>query len=128
MSQLDDFRREKDAFFRTSPDSPLTAEQKETFSGLQYFPENPSLALEVALEQFPVPEDVRMLTTTGDIQAYERWGRIRFDVERQPASLTVYRNAYGYFLPFADGLAGRETYGAGRYLEPEGLPDGRLVV
>jgi uncharacterized protein len=32
------------------------------------------------------------------------------------------------FLPFADSLAGTETYGAGRYLELEPAGKGRLLV
>ena len=31
-------------------------------------------------------------------------------------------------MPFVDALAGRETYGAGRYVEPERLDDGKLLV
>jgi uncharacterized protein (DUF1684 family) len=69
-----------------------------------------------------------MQTTTGDQQTFVRHGRIHFAVDGQPASLTVYRSAHGYFLPFADSLAGSETYGAGRYLDPEPLPDGRLHI
>ncbi|HLE52058.1 MAG TPA: DUF1684 domain-containing protein, partial [Anaerolineales bacterium] len=42
--------------------------------------------------------------------------------------LTVYRDPHGYFLPFADALAGSETYGAGRYLEPEPAGKGKLLV
>ncbi len=34
----------------------------------------------------------------------------------------------GYFLPFVDALAGKETYGAGRYLEPEPLGKGLFLV
>ena len=35
---------------------------------------------------------------------------------------------YFTFIPFVDAQAGKETYGAGRYLDPEVLPDGRLVL
>ena len=42
-------------------------------------------------------------------------------------TLTLYHNENGYFLPFADSQAGIETYGAGRYLEPKRLPDGRFA-
>jgi uncharacterized protein len=42
--------------------------------------------------------------------------------------LTIFHNENGYFLPFTDALAGAETYGAGRYLEPEQLPDRRFRV
>jgi hypothetical protein len=34
----------------------------------------------------------------------------------------------GYFLPFMDATSGDETYGAGRYLEIEPLPGGKLLV
>ena len=121
-------RAEKDEFFRSSPHSPLTEAQKRSFSGLRYFEAAPDLDLIVALERFPGGEEVLMQTSTGDVQPYERFGRFRFTVEGQEAALTVYRGEHGYFLPFADSLAGVETYGAGRYLEPQELPDGRFAV
>ena len=40
----------------------------------------------------------------------------------------MYANHHGYFLPFADALAGTETYGAGRYLDPEAIGDGRFLL
>ena len=126
--ELDDLRTEKDGFFRTSPHSPLTPEQQRGFEGLRYFPEDPSLRMSVEVERFPAPESIRMQTSTGDVQRYERFGRFHFDVGGQEAVLTIYHNEHGYFLPFADSLAGQETYGAGRYLEPEEQPDDTFVV
>lgn len=128
MSSLKSFRDEKDDFFRTSSQSPLTAAQKQTFHGLRYFPENPDLDLEVEIEEFPVKEEIEMQTTTGDIQTYQRFGRFRVVVDEKEAWLTVYRNENGYFLPFVDSQSGKETYGAGRYLEPEELGGGRFRV
>ncbi|OGO11262.1 MAG: hypothetical protein A2Z66_02135 [Chloroflexi bacterium RBG_13_66_10] len=128
MDDLERFRREKGDFFRTNPSSPLTAAQRQSFTGLRYFPPNPGLRLMLEVEEFPVQNAVQMQTTTGDVQSYERFGRIRFEVDGIESSLTLYHNEYGFFLPFADSLAGKETYGAGRYLEPEPLPDGRLLV
>jgi uncharacterized protein len=125
---LDEFRAAKDAFFRGSPHSPLTPEQQREFPGLAYFPENPDLRLTLAAERFDKPESIRMQTSTGDVQTYERYGLVRFAVDGQEVSLTIYRNENGYFLPFVDSLAGKETYGAGRYLEPEELSDGRFLV
>ncbi len=128
MNELELFRQQKDEFFRNSPHSPLTPEQRRTFQGLRYFPANPALNLTLELEEFQQQDTVQMQTTAGEVQRYERTGRIRFEVDGQPVELTVFRNEHGYFLPFADSLAGQETYGAGRYLEPEVLPDGRLQV
>ena len=44
------------------------------------------------------------------------------------AELTLFSGPHGYFLPYVDSQAGNETYGAGRYLEPEKLPDGKFLV
>jgi uncharacterized protein (DUF1684 family) len=128
MSELDDLRREKDAFFKSHPQSPLTPEQQRAFTGLSYFPENPALRLEVRVEAFEPQDILEMQTSTGDVQRYRRIGRFRFEVDGQPAELTIYAGEHGYFLPFADALAGSETYGAGRYLEPEPLGGGRFLV
>ena len=40
MSELTEYRAEKDEFFQRHPQSPLTPEQRLGFVGLQYFPEN----------------------------------------------------------------------------------------
>jgi len=128
MTALDQFRKEKDDFFKHYPDSPLTREQKKTFTGLRYFPENPDLALEVTVEVFPERQTIVMQTSTGDEQEYQRFGRFHFVVDGQEAALTLYATGHDYFLPFADSLAGTETYPAGRYLEPEPLGNGRFRV
>ena len=128
MSELEEFRRGKDEFFATDRHSPLTREQRKDFKGLQYFPENPGLRLEVEVEELPEKETVEMQTSTGAVQEYTRAGKFRFKVDGQEAELTLFSDPHGFFLPFADALAGEETYGAGRYLEPQSLPDGRLLV
>lgn len=118
----------KDEFFKSDYQSPLTAEQKRDFAGLKYFPENPALRLELAEEPLPQPDRVEMQTSTGDVQVYDRHGRIRFQVNGQDAELTIYEGPGGFFLPFVNSLAGQETYPAGRYLEPELLGDAVFLV
>jgi uncharacterized protein len=128
MSELTEFRKAKDAFFKTNSQSPLDSQEKAGFNGLKYFPENPALRFDLLLEKSPASEQVTMATSTGDEQQYWHAGQVRFSVEGQPASLHVYLPVDGgdYFIPFVDATAPAETYGAGRYLEPEDLGDGRL--
>lgn len=128
MSDLQAFRQEKDDFFHSDPSSPLTPDQQQTFSGLRYYPEDPALRLVVDVERLSPPTTIQVQTSTGDVRDYQRFGRFRFEVEGRPAQLTILRNELGYFLPFVDALAGTETYGAGRYLEPAERPDGRFEV
>ena len=128
MTELDEFRAQKDQFFKTHPQSPLTTEQQQSFQGLHYFAENPALRLVVPVEVFADQEEIVMQTSTGDVRESIRNGQLRFSVDGQPVELTLYSDGDSYFLPFADALAGEETYGAGRYLEPQPVGDGQFVV
>jgi hypothetical protein len=133
MTELDEFRTEKDAFFRDDRRSPLMREQRASFDGLAYFPENGALRVRGPLETEGVDRDERILmqTTTGGEQEYRRAGVLRFGVDGEPTQVTLYASddAHDLFLPFRDATSGTETYGAGRYLEvePPG-PDGRVAV
>ena len=128
MLNLQEFQAEKDEFYASHPQSPLTHEQKREFKGLKYFPQNSALRLEVLVEVFSTQETVSIQTTGGEPRSYRRFGRFKFEVDGQAAELTLYSNQDGFFLPFVDSLAGKETYPAGRYLEVEQSADGNFMV
>jgi uncharacterized protein (DUF1684 family) len=131
MSDLAQFRAGKDEFFKhyPFPQAPLEPEQQAAFTGLSYYPENPALRLEVEVTPFENPERVQMLTSTSEVQTYLKWGKFTFEVEGQAAELVIFRDMHGgFFLPFQDATSGAETYGAGRYLEPQRLPNGKFLV
>lgn len=128
MSVLTDYRKEKDEFFASDPQSPLTEKQQRDFKGLHYYPENPELRFTLNIQEFLEKEIVPIKTSKEDVRSYERFGSISFSVDGVPVSLTVYRTGYGFFLPFVDSMAGKETYPAGRYLEIETAEDGKYVV
>lgn len=128
MDEYQEMQRAKDHFFKHDRHSPLTPEQRKDFIGLTYFPVNPDLKLVVAVTPVPEEQDVVIQTSTGDQQTYRRYGKFSFSVDGQEAELTIFANEFGYFLPFVDALAGQETYGAGRYLEPEVLEDSRFLI
>ena len=130
MSHLDDFRREKDEFFKHDPQSPLTPEQRKEFNGLKYYAENPALRIVTPIEEYKDKQPVTMITSTGSVQEYVKYGQFTFEVNGQKATLQVYQDPDqgSFFLPFVDATAGEETYEAGRYLEIEPEPDGRFLV
>ena len=51
MSQLDEFRLQKDLFFESDHQSPLTLEQRGDFEGLNYFPENKELIFKLEIRR-----------------------------------------------------------------------------
>ena len=132
MSELDEFRAEKDAFFRDDPHSPLGPDQRATFEGLEYFPENEALVIRGQLQTEGIDrvERIVMQTTTGGEQEYRRAGVVRFEVDGEQAQVTLYTSpdAHGLFLPFRDATSGKETYGAGRYLEVDPPGQGGQVA
>jgi uncharacterized protein (DUF1684 family) len=117
--ELLEFRAEKDDFFAHDHRAPLTPEQQRSFKGLAYFAENPKLKIRAKIDRAVQPGEVRMATTTGLEQVYRRHGVVRFQVDGKAAELTLYGSggSHDLFLPFRDATSGKETYGAGRYLD-----------
>ena len=127
-AQLQLQRREKDQFFKSHPQSPLTPDQQAKFSSLSYYDYNAELDITATIEPIADGRFVQIQTTTGDVRQFKRYGTFTFTVDGQEASLTIYEADYGFFLPFVDAGAGTETYPAGRYLEPEYLGDNRFML
>jgi uncharacterized protein (DUF1684 family) len=127
IDRIEAGRAEKDRFFRTSPYSPI--EDRTGFTGLSYYPPDPNFRYTLPLEA-DEPEPLLFQTSSGDEQTYYRMGIITFEAAGEPAQLAVYKSADHdeLFLPFRDATSGKETYGAGRYLEPEELGNGELLV
>jgi uncharacterized protein (DUF1684 family) len=114
-----EFRRRRDGLFAGHPQSALSEDQKAKFSGLRYYPYNPDLRF--------VPEvDTEVDSEIWEVQLEEegltrmrRFGKIRFQVDGQVVSLTLFwilGYGGGAFLPFRDATNKTETYGGGRYL------------
>jgi uncharacterized protein (DUF1684 family) len=121
---LGEFRRQKDEFFRTSPDSPIPEEDLADFQGLHYFPPDLALRLVAQVERLPDGKAVQMATSDNSVRAFQRYALLHFEIDGQPCTLTAYRGIgdppdAALFVPFRDALAGTETYGSGRYLEVE---------
>jgi uncharacterized protein (DUF1684 family) len=130
--RLAGFRERRDHFFGHHHHSPLSAQQQERFSGLDYFPERADLAMILPLDESGsgIGEEIEMPTTDDTRKAFVRAGRIIFAVDGEPATLTVFRDVDrgDFFIPFRDATSGTETYEVGRYLEPQQRPDGTLHV
>lgn len=116
---LERFRRGRDELFRTHPQSPIEPDERSAFSGLRYFPPDPSFRVQAAFE--PGDGSELDIDTGGEDGAvrYRRAGKLAFTLAGRECRLTVLslvQYAGGLFVPFRDLTSGRETYGGGRYL------------
>ena len=127
------YRAEKDAFFKTSPNSPVPPEERAAFEGLPYYPVNVDLVFEgLGLEPYEGGEPANFEIPTSDnrLRPARRAGTFSFEIDGLPVRLTGYQlegsqgDDGSVFLPFLDATSGKETYGAGRYLDLEPDEDG----
>jgi uncharacterized protein len=139
---LDEMRREKDDYFGSEPDSPIPTEEQADFAGLKYYPPNLAYRVQAQVIPFDNSETVQMATTTGHVRPQLRHAELRFSVNGQDLRLTGYldphylhehhghQHGVELFIPFRDATSGKETYGAGRYLEVqvEEAEDGAQVA
>lgn len=127
------FRKEKDEHWKNDKESPLTRDQKKTFTGLKYFSPNPKLRFELPLDRSisGVGKKVLIKTTDGDQQVYLKAGKITFKVNKKQIEAIVFEDPeqeqYQYYLLFRDQTTGKETYKNGRMLQIE-KENGKLVA
>ena len=119
MAAIDEFRRAKDHMFVHDPETPIPDVERDAFAGLSYFEPDPALVVSGRIEPPPVSDALLMPTSTGDEVTYQRFGVAHFTVDGEPAQLTLFASEgdRDLFVPFRDATSGKETYGAGRYLE-----------
>ncbi|ELZ26761.1 hypothetical protein C474_19010 [Halogeometricum pallidum JCM 14848] len=120
-------REHKDEYFARDPNSPIPADQRESFDGLSYFDPNESYRFAVELDEYETKETITVETTTDGERDYLVWGSFAFEVRGEEVTLDAYRSdpdERRLWVPFRDETSGEETYGAGRYLDLED-PDDR---
>ena len=118
-TRLRDHREEKDEFLAEHPQSPIPPAEREGFSGLDYFDLDPAYRVVARFERARSPEPVKLASTRGPPQSYERVGVFGFELDGDHHTLAAFRveGTESLFVPFADETNGEETYSRGRYLD-----------
>jgi uncharacterized protein (DUF1684 family) len=118
--------------YATHPQSPLPADDRESFDGPHAWDYDPRWRLLARVEEAP-EQILELPASDGATMRFVRFARARAD----EVSLDLFwLDAYGggLFVPFADATSGNESYGAGRYVLDTikgadlGTQDGRLVL
>lgn len=104
------------------------------YKGIKYFPPDLSYHVVAPLTANPKPDTTIILSTRGNKRRAVRVGWFDFTLRGQRCRLEASRllepgvgeQDFGIF--FTDATTGKQSYGVGRYLDPEALPDGRYVL
>jgi uncharacterized protein (DUF1684 family) len=130
------WRETRDELFRSHPQSPLLADRREDFAGLDYWPYDQEVCVAAELEDLEAPPQP-VGTSGSESILFRPFAQARFELRGEARSLEVYWLAGyggGVFLPFRDGTSGQGSYGGGRYLLDTvkgadlGEAGGRLVL
>ena len=134
-SSIEQFRAQKDAYFKTGRGSPIPEAERSTFTGLPYFPVDPSLVFDgLRLEPYTgnEPSNFQIPTSDGKLRPAHRAGILPFELGGARRQLTAYTfdgdHDESLFVPFLDATSGTETYGAGRYLDLDPEDDGTYTL
>ena len=133
-------REEKDAFMKSSEESPFASmdsasdKSLESFSGLKYFQPDPKYRIKATLVPIENKKVLDLPTSSAEQNRYLEYAWAEFElagVNNKVLLLEVM--AMGptrgtLFLAFADETSTRETYGAGRYLEVKKVRGASSIV
>lgn len=131
IKEINNFRKERDDFFKNHPRSPLKRPDKLKFDHLRYFPADLKYRFQGKIERYTI--DIRdqqfhatFLTNKGTKKRYVRYGQFRFILNGKENVLQIYKSILSdtLFIPFKDQTNGGETYPGGRYLDAEILLPG----
>jgi uncharacterized protein (DUF1684 family) len=106
----------RDELLATHPDTPLLPEDRAGFSGLRIAPYDPALRFEVTADTDVEPHQLDVQTGTDGLVSFDRIGVLRVPGLGDLEMWWLKAYAGGLFVPVKDALAGKETYGGGRYL------------
>lgn len=117
-------------------ESPLTAEDLQTFKSLDFFPIDGKYAIEAQFVRTENEKAFKMKTTGSRLPEYVKYGELHFTLDGKKLKLNIYQSIdltkqKGYedylFLPFSDLTSGKESYIGGRYIDMR-IPKGDKVV
>jgi uncharacterized protein len=133
--RVQEWRKDRDQFFRTHVRSPLLPKTKESFKSLKYFPYNPRYLFSGPIERYVFNINnpkyyATFLTNKGTQKRYIRYGNFHFKPDGKPVSIEVYKSILSdkLFIPFKDRTNGKETYEGGRYSDAEVLVGYRMIL
>lgn len=97
-------QKQKDVFFSSHPQSPILAEKKFGFKGLDYYLPDQKYVFEIKLHEYTTKESINVPDTQGNEREFLRWGEFRFKIHDTECKLQAYNPwcAYSefYACPF----------------------------
>lgn len=134
------FRKTRNQWIKTSPETPFDPSDLDEFNGLYYYPIDCDLQVEGMLKPNATPQKVNVSTTDGGSVSLIDYGTVKVRIKDVEYELKVYKNidmpefaefSEAYFIPFRDATSAapyNTTFAEGRYLMVQLPAQGKKVV
>ena len=133
VASVNKSRQDRDTFMKSGQDSPFNG-TSGTFSGLKYFPPDPSYRLVADLEYVGAREPRSLSTSDGKSRSFLTYAWAAFDLGNIRHRLLILEQLDNgpergnLFLAFTDESSAGETYGGGRYLDIRKVPGATTIT
>lgn len=133
ISEIEQYRKEQNQEFLNPDKSPLSPEERSAFEGHDFFRADEDYRVEARFEPTPNDKPFPLGTSKGGTQLYKRIGVLHFELKGESYTMEAYLQVQRFripgqkpivFLPLVDKTTAVTTYGGGRYLHYEGIPEG----
>lgn len=122
--------------FANKATTPFNDEDFKKFRKLDFFPIDSTYRVQADFQLNENPRIFEMGTTTDRKPLYSTYGTATFTLNGKKVKIHIYQckdknspNFYNaLFIPFRDETSGVESYGGGRYIEPQEPKDGKIVI
>lgn len=132
-----EFQRALNEEFLNPQESPFSAEERQHFTTLPFYPTSYAYYVEATLVRDSTTQPFAMTTSTARRPLYRKYGELHFVLLGEARRLNVYQNQEGnqppeladyLFVPFTDLTNGHGSYGGGRYLDLRIPPAGTRIL
>ena len=133
-AKIEQDRIEKNEYLSKDSQSPIPLLKRRKFSGLNYFPPDAKFSFNLELQEHAEKKTIQVKDSKGNTRQFINRGEFHFELDGAMHTIQAYKSdaeEERLFMPFKDATSGKETYGAGRYLdlEPEfNFSDGKWLL
>ncbi len=128
ISEIENYRQEKDDYMKNSADSPFNFKGKVHFEPLKYYDPDPEFVFKSKLFEYEDKDTITIFGTKGEERKAVRYGYVNLNYQNNVYKVNVYQGTSKtgetyYSIWFTDKTTNDETYGVGRYVDFEINPD-----
>ncbi len=128
IKKIETEREAKNNEMKNTPHSPFKTRTQVEFHPLKYYDVDPGFVFEAKMNLYEIKDTINIQGTKGEQRKTVKFGWFDLNIQNTPVKLNVYesagRNGQNYYsIWFTDKTTNNETYGVGRYLHFQYIPD-----